>query len=93
MIRSRSEVFIPSRVPIRDGRALKNQMWVTGAARLMWPRRLRRTREWVTVTPHRSQMTPLCLIPLYFPQKHSQSRSGPKIFSQKSPSFSARYVR
>ena len=79
-----------SSVPTRDGIALKNQMWTTGAARLMWPIRLRRTRLWVTLTPQRSQMIPLCLMPLYFPQKHSQSRSGPKIFSQNRPSFSER---
>jgi hypothetical protein len=33
-----------------------------------------------------SQMTPLCLIPLYLPQLHSQSLVGPKILAQKRPS-------
>ena len=42
----------------------------------MCPMRLRRTRLWVTLTPQRSQMMPLCLMPLYLPQAHSQSRSG-----------------
>jgi hypothetical protein len=32
----------------------------------------------VTSTPQRSQTTPLCLMRLYFPQAHSQSRVGPK---------------
>ena len=41
----------------------------------------------------KKQMIPLCLVPLYFPQAHSQSRSGPKIRSQNRPSFSGRYVR
>ena len=36
---------------------------------------------------------PLCLMPLYLPQKHSQSFSGPKMRSQNSPSRSGRYVR
>ena len=93
MTRSRLDVFMPSRVPRRDGIALKNQMCATGAARLMWPMRLRRTRLCVIFTPQRSQTMPLCLMPLYLPQKHSQSRSGPKIRSQKRPSFSGRYVR
>ncbi len=70
--------------------ALKNQMCTTGAARVMWPMRLRRTRECVTLTPQRSHTIPLCFMPRYLPQKHSQSRSGPKIRSQNSPSFSAR---
>ena len=39
------------------------------------------------------QVIPLNLIPLYLPQLHSQSRTGPKIFSQKSPSFSGLSVR
>ena len=56
----------------------------------MWPMRLRRTRECVTFTPQRSQMMPLYFVPLYLPQEHSQSRSGPKMRSQNRPSFSAR---
>ena len=32
--------------------------------------------EWVTLTPQRSQMMPLYFVPLYLPQKHSQSFSG-----------------
>ena len=55
--------------------------------------RLRRTRECVIFTPQRSQTMPLCLMPLYLPQKHSQSLSGPKMRSQNRPSFSGRYVR
>ena len=90
MTRSRADVFMASSVPSRLGMALKNQMWMTGAARLMCPIRFRRTREWVTLTPQRSQMMPLCLMPLYLPQKHSQSLSGPKMRSQNRPSFSER---
>ena len=90
---SRSDTFMSSSVPRRLGIALKNQMCTTGAARLMWPMRLRRTRLCVTLTPQRSQIIPLCFVPLYLPQKHSQSRSGPKIRSQNRPSLSARYVR
>ena len=71
MIFSRSLVFMPSSVPRRLGMALKNQMCTIGAARLMWPMRLRRTRECVTFTPQRSQMMPLNLVPLYLPQAHS----------------------
>ena len=77
-----------SKLPRRDGIALKNQMWTTGAARLMCPIRDLRTRECEILIPQRSQMIPLCLMPLYLPQAHSQSFSGPKIRSQKSPSFS-----
>ena len=43
---------------MRLGTALKYQIWDTGTARLMWPRRSRRTFAWVTSTPHRSQITP-----------------------------------
>ena len=70
--------------------ALKYQMCTIGAARLMWPMRLRRTRLCVTLTPQRSQMMPLYLVPLYLPQAHSKSRSGPKIRSQNRPSRSGR---
>ena len=93
MIRSRLVVRMSSRVPRRLGIALKNQMWTTGAASSMWPIRLRRTRLCVTLTPQRSQIIPLYFIPRYLPQAHSQSFSGPKIRSQKRPSFSGRYVR
>ncbi len=68
-------------------------MWVTGAASSMWPMRSRRTFERVTSTPQRSQMMPLKRTRLYLPHAHSQSRVGPKIFSQKSPSFSGFRVR
>ena len=90
MTRSSWLVFMASRLPMRDGMVLKNQMWAQGAARLMWPIRLRRTRAWVISTPQRSQTMPLYLMPLYLPQKHSQSFSGPKMRSQKRPSFSGR---
>ncbi len=72
---------------------MKYQMWVTGAASSMWPIRSRRTLARVTSTPQRSQMMPLKRTRLYLPQAHSQSRVGPKIFSQKSPSFSGLRVR
>ena len=49
---------------------------------------VRRTFDWVTSTPQRSQTTPLCLKRLYLPQLHSQSCVGPKIRSQKRPPFS-----
>jgi len=45
-------------------------------------------KERSIVTPHLSQVMPLNLIPLYLPQLHSQSRTGPNMRSQKSPSFS-----
>ncbi len=80
-------------LPSRLGMALKNQICTIGAARLICPMRLRRTRECVTFTPQRSQMMPLYFVPLYLPQAHSQSRSGPKIRSQNRPSRSGRYVR
>jgi hypothetical protein len=63
-------------------------MCVTGAASSMWPIRSRRTLLRVISTPQRSQMMPLNRTRLYFPQWHSQSRVGPKMRSQKSPSFS-----
>ena len=66
-----SAVFIANNAPRRDGSALKYQMCTQGVARLMWPMRLRRTREWVTFTPQRSQMMPLNLVPRYLPQEHS----------------------
>ena len=87
------EKQLPSSVPRRDGIALKNQMCATGAARLMCPIRFLRTRLWVTLTPQRSQIMPLYFMPRYLPQEHSQSFSGPKMRSQKRPSFSGRYVR
>ena len=59
----------------------------------MWPIRSRRTLLRVTSTPHLSQMMPLYRYRLYFPQWHSQSLVGPKIFSQKSPSRSGLRVR
>jgi hypothetical protein len=68
-------------------------MWVTGAASSMCPIRSRRTLALVISTPHRSQMMPLNRTRLYFPQWHSQSRVGPKIRSQNSPSFSGFSVR
>ncbi len=55
--------------------------------------RSRRTLDRVISTPQRSQMMPLKRTRLYLPQWHSQSRVGPKIRSQKSPSFSGFSVR
>ena len=52
----------------------------------------RRTFARVTSTPHLSQITPLYLMRLYFPQKHSQSFVGPNNLSQNRPSFSGRNV-
>ena len=72
---------------------MKYQMWVTGAASSMWPMRSRRTLERVTSTPQRSHTIPLNRGRLYLPQAHSQSRVGPKIRSQKSPSRSGLSVR
>ena len=60
----------------------------TGAASSICPIRSLRTLDLVTSTPQRSQTTPLYLIFLYLPQWHSQSLLGPKILSQKRPSFS-----
>jgi hypothetical protein len=64
-----------------------------GAASSMWPIRSRRTLARVTSTPQRSQMMPLKRTRLYLPQLHSQSRVGPKMRSQNSPSFSGLRVR
>ena len=58
---------------MRLGSPLKNQMWLTGVARPMWPRRSRRTLAWVTLTPHWSQIMPRCFMRLYLPHRHSQS--------------------
>ena len=82
-----------SRYPIRLGMDLKNQMWTTGEASSMCPSRWRRALDRITSTPHLSQTTPLCLIPLNFPQLHSQSRVGPKILAQNRPSRSGLNVR
>ena len=75
------------------GEFLTNQMFATGAARVMCPMRSRRTLERVTSTPQRSQTTPLNFCRLNFPHWHSQSLVGPKMRSQNSPSFSGRWVR
>ena len=48
----------------REGMHLKNQMWLTGTASLMWPMRSRRTVATVTSTPQCSHTTPLCLMRL-----------------------------
>ncbi len=81
------------RCPIRLGSPLKNHTWHTGQASSMCPMRSRRTFDWVTSTPHLSQITPRCFMRLYLPQRHSQSVIGPKIFAQKSPSRSGLKVR
>jgi hypothetical protein len=47
-----------SRLPIGEGRVLKNQMCATGTLSSMWPMRSRRTLLSVTSTPQRSQITP-----------------------------------
>ena len=47
---------------------LKNQTWETGEERFMCPILSLLTLDVVTSTPHLSQITPLCLILLYFPQ-------------------------
>ena len=59
----------------------------------MCPRRCLRSLDRVISTPHLSQTTPRCFIPLYFPQLHSQSLVGPKILAQKRPSLSGLKVR
>ncbi len=78
---------------MRDGSPLKNQTCEHGLARSMWPSRSRRTFACVTSTPHLSQITPRCFMRLYFPQRHSQSATGPKMRAQKSPSRSGLKVR
>jgi hypothetical protein len=55
--------------------------------------RSRRTLDFVTSTPHLSHTTPRCFMRLYFPQRHSQSVIGPKIFAQNRPSRSGLNVR
>ena len=78
---------------MRLGSPLKNQTWLTGVASVMCPSRSRLTLAWVTSTPHLSQITPRCFMRLYFPQRHSQSVTGPKILAQNSPSRSGLNVR
>ena len=90
---SKSLGAMSSKYPSREGTPLKYQMWVTGAASSMWPMRSRRTFERVTSTPQRSQTMPLKRGRLYLPQAHSQSRVGPKMRSQNSPSRSGLSVR
>ena len=68
-------------------------MCTDGAASSICPMRSRRTFERVTSTLQRSQMMPLNRTRLYLPHEHSQSRVGPKIFSQNRPSFSGLRVR
>ena len=70
---------------MRLGMPLKNQICETGAASSICPMRSRRTLARVTSTPQRSHTIPLYRTRLYLPQWHSQSRVGPKIFSQTGP--------
>src|ERR1043166_1823987 len=93
MIRSRSLPLSPRMLPIFEGDERKYQIWTIGTASEICPIRSRRTLFWVTSTPQRSQMIPLYRMRLYLPQWHSQSRTGPKIFSQNNPSFSGRNDR
>ena len=60
-----------SRLPILLGRLFRNQMCETGVASSMCAMRSRRTLDWMTSTPHFSQMTPRCFMRLYLPQLHS----------------------
>ena len=78
---------------MRLGKPLKNHTCEQGDANSMWPSRSRRTLERVTSTPHLSQITPRCFIRLYFPHKHSQSVTGPKMRAQNKPSRSGLKVR
>src|SRR5580692_205419 len=78
---------------MRLGRPLKNHTCEQGEASSMCPRRSRRTLLNVTSTPHLSQITPRCFMRLYFPHKHSQSVTGPKILAQNNPSRSGLKVR
>src|ERR1035441_9118057 len=79
-----------SKCPMREGSPLKNQTCEQGLASSIWPSRSRRTRASVTSTPHLSQMTPRCFMRLYFPHKHSQSTTGPKIRAQNSTGADSR---
>ena len=56
------------RSPSLEGVLFENQMWATGAANFMCPILSLLTLALVTSTPHRSQITPLYRIFLYFPQ-------------------------
>ena len=56
---------------MRDGSDLRNQMWATGEASSIWPMRSRRTRDWMTSTPHFSHTMPRCFMRLYLPHRHS----------------------
>ena len=57
------------RIPTGVYRSMNRVNW--SSAKNMIYARNRRTREIVTSTPQRSQITPLCLIRLYLPQAHS----------------------
>ncbi len=78
---------------MRLGSPLKNQTCEQGLASSMWPSRSRRTFACVTSTPHLSQITPRCFMRLYFPHRHSQSVTGPKMRAQNNPSRSGLNVR
>ena len=92
-MRSRLRGERSSSRPMRLGVPLKYQIWLTGEASSMCPMRSRRTLERATSTPHLSQTIPLKRTRLYLPHEHSQSFVGPKMRSQKSPSFSGLSVR
>ena len=74
--------------PILFGSVLKYHICATGTTNSICPIRSLLTFFSVTSTPHLSQIIPLYLILLYLPQWHSQSFTGPKILSQKSPPIS-----
>ena len=78
---------------MRLGTPLRYQICETGELSSIWPKRSRRTRDKVTSTPQRSQITLRWRMRLYFPQLHSQSLVGPKMRSQNKPSFSGLKVR
>ena len=74
--------------PILEGRDFRNHICATGEANSIWPILSLLTLVAVTSTPHFSQITPLCFLLLYFPQRHSKSFIGPKILAQNKPSLS-----
>ena len=93
MTSSNARGLMSNTSPMRLGMPLKYHTCDTGAANSMCPIRSRRTFERVTSTPQRSQTLPLLLIFFNFPQEHSKSFVGPKIFSQNKPSRSGFKVR
>ena len=68
---STSLSFISMAKDILLGKDFKNHICATGVAKLIWPILSLLTFDFVTSTPHFSQIIPLNFIRLYLPHKHS----------------------